>query len=134
MKSVFEFAAKHIEPSLKRALILKLLSKNVNRTYIAKCTGVSPALITRYAKGERGLHDLTAIREIDEALKELSDKITNGEMCGSEVYIRIAELTMYVLSKKFACGIHYLATRDIDPLKCNICPSIFKISPQVETN
>lgn len=125
MKSVFEFAARHVEPSLKKSLILKLLVRNVDRSRIAKCLGVSQSLITRYVKGERGLHDLTAISEVNSALEDLADRIANGVMCGEEVYGAIVKLTIYVLYKKYACGIHYLATRDVNPSTCRICPKIF---------
>ncbi len=123
---MFEFASKHIEPSLKRSLILKLLSRNMSRAEIARCLGISPSLVTRYVKGERGIHDFTVIREIDQELEELSDEIATRKLCGEEVYVEIAKLTLHILSKKYACGVHYLASRDVDPSKCNICPSLFR--------
>jgi predicted transcriptional regulator len=126
LKSIFEFASKHIEPSLKRSLILKLLSRNMSRAEIARCLGISPSLITRYVKGERGLHDFTVIREIDQKLEKLSDEIATRKLCGEEVYVEVAKLTLYVLSKKYACGVHYLVSRDVNPSKCNICPSLFR--------
>jgi predicted transcriptional regulator len=126
LKSIFEFASKHIEPSLKRSLILKLLSRNMSRAEIARCLGVSSSLVTRYVKGERGIHDFTVIREIDQKLEKLSDEVATRKLCGEGVYVEIAKLTLYVLSKKYACGVHYLASRDVDPSKCNICPSLFR--------
>gem|GEM_PF-643586 len=126
MKSVFEFAARHVEPSLKKSLILKLLARNIDRAYIAKCLDISPSLITRYVRGERGLHDLGAIGEVDLKLEDIADRVARGEICGWEAYIEVARLTMYVLYKKYACGIHYLATRDVNPSSCNICPTIFR--------
>ncbi|MGB9816372.1 MAG: XRE family transcriptional regulator [Desulfurococcaceae archaeon] len=126
MKSILEFAARHVEPSLKKSLILKLLARNMDRSHIAKCLNVSPSLITRYAKGERGLHDIAAISEVNSILEDLADKIVNEEICGAEVYAEIVKLTIYVLYKKYACGIHYLATRDVNPSTCNICPLIFR--------
>lgn len=126
MKSVFEFAARHVEPSLKKSLILKLLARNIDRAYIAECLDISPSLITRYVRGERGLHDLGAISEVNSMLEGIADKIAGGEICGWEAYVEVARLTMYVLYKKYACGIHYLATRDVNPSSCNICPTIFR--------
>jgi predicted transcriptional regulator len=125
LKSVFEFASKHIEPSIKKSLIHKLMSRGASRSYISKCLNISPSLITRYSRGERGLHDFTVISEVDRALDKIADEAIKGELCGSRLYIEIAKLTMTILSKKYACGIHYLATKDVDPSKCNICPSIF---------
>jgi predicted transcriptional regulator len=126
LRSVFEFASRHIEPSLKRALILKLLSRNMSRAEIARCLGVSPSLVTRYVKRERGIHDFTVIREIDQKLEKLSDEIATRKLCGEGVYVEIAKLTLHILSKKYACGVHYLASRDVDPSKCNICSSLFR--------
>lgn len=126
MKSVFEFAAKYIEPSLKKSLILKLLGRNLDREYIAKCLKISPSLITRYVKGERGLYDLTTISEVNNRIERIADEIASGKLCGLNAYSEIVKLTMYVLYKKYACGIHYLATRDVNPSTCNICPTIFQ--------
>lgn len=126
MKSIFEFAAKHIEPSLKKTLVLKLLERNIDKTYISKCLDISPPLVTRYVKGERGLHDLSVISEVNEALEELAIKIAERKLCGLDVYKEIARLTIYVLYKKYACGIHYLATRDVNPATCNICQTLFR--------
>jgi hypothetical protein len=98
----------------------------MDRSHIAKCLNVSLSLITRYAKDERGLHDLATISEVNLILEDLADRIINEDICGAEAYAEIVKLTMYVLYKKYACGIHYLATRDVNPSTCNICPSIFR--------
>ncbi len=125
MKSLLEFAAKHVEPSLKRSLAIKLLARGVSRSTISKCLSVSPALLTRYVKGERGLHDFTRIKEIDEELDKLAEKIASGEKCGLDAYAELLTLTFYVLYKKYACGIHYAATKDVNPAKCNACSTLF---------
>jgi len=72
------------------------------------------------------LHDLTVISEVNSLLENLAEKITNKEFCGAYAYIKIIKLTLYVLYKKYVCGIHYLATRDVYPATCNICPLIFQ--------
>ena len=126
MKSLFEFVAKHVEPSVKRALVKKLLDRGVDRSTISRCVGVSQSLITRYIRGERGLHDFTAIREVYEALEKLASKVASGEQCGPLAYIEVARIVMYILSKKYVCGIHYVVERAVDPAKCNICSRLFQ--------
>lgn len=125
MKSVFEIAARYVEPSLKRVLVNKLLTLGTPRFRIASCLGISQSLITRYIKKERGLYDFSIIHEVDEKLQKLAEKIAKGELCGLKAYDELAELVIYILSKKYACGIHYLTSKDINPATCNICPTLF---------
>jgi predicted transcriptional regulator len=126
LKSLFEFVAKHVEPSVKRALVKKLLDRGVDRSTISRCIGVSQSLITRYIRGERGLHDFTAIREVDEILERLASRVASGELCGLPAYVEVVRVVMYILSKKYVCGIHYVVERAVDPAKCNICSRLFK--------
>ncbi len=125
MKSILEFAARHVEPSLKRSLAIKLLARGVDRGKVSTCLGISPALLTRYIKGERGLHDFTRIKDVDERLDKLAEEVASGRKCGLDAYTELLNLTFYVLYKKYACGIHYVATRDVNPAKCNACPALF---------
>lgn len=98
MKSVFEFAARHIEPSLKKSLVHKLLARGVERSAIRKCLGISPSLISRYSKGERGLHDFTMMSDVNTALENLADRIASGRLRGADAYVEISRLTLYILS------------------------------------
>ena len=108
----------------------KLLDRGVDRSTISRCIGVSQPLITRHIRGERGLHDFTTIREVDEILERLASRVASGELCGLPAYVEVVRVVMYILSKKYIwkyiCGIHYVVERAVDPAKCDICSRLFK--------
>ncbi|MEM1628828.1 MAG: XRE family transcriptional regulator [Desulfurococcaceae archaeon] len=125
MRSVFELLARHVEPSLKRGLVEKLSIKGMSGKEIASCLGLSPSLVTRYSRKERGLHDFTHIPVINEKLDKLAEKITSMGICGEEVYVEIGKLAIYILQHKYACEIHYGIDRSINPIACKICSNLF---------
>lgn len=125
MRSVFEIAARYVEPSLKRMLAVKLVEKGLPLGEVAKCLRVSPSLATRYSRGERGVLDLSHIPEVEVAIENLARRVLDKSLCDEELYVEIAKLTMFVLSKKYACAAHYHLSRDINPATCNICPTLF---------
>ncbi|MEM0001830.1 MAG: XRE family transcriptional regulator [Desulfurococcaceae archaeon] len=126
MKSVFELASKHVEPSIKRSLVESLLRRGVSRSIVAKCLGISPSLITRYARKERGLHDFTTVSDLASKIENLAERIVKEGLCGEHVYHEVIKLTLYALSKKYACGIHYSMDKSINPARCRICPELFR--------
>lgn len=125
MRSVFEIASKYVEPSLKRMLAVKLVEKGLPLSEVAKCLWVSASLATRYSRGERGVLDLSGIPEVDAALEELARRVVENRLCGEELYVEIARLTMFVMSRKYACATHYHLSRDVNPAKCDVCPTLF---------
>lgn len=126
MRSVFELIARHVEPSIKRQLVEALVSRGVPKLKIARCLGISPSLATRYSRRERGLHDFSVFSDVSEMVERLADRVMSGELCGVDAYYELAKITMYVLSKKYACSIHYSVDRTINPAKCSICLNLFK--------
>ncbi|MEM0380370.1 MAG: XRE family transcriptional regulator [Desulfurococcaceae archaeon] len=126
MKSIFELVSKHVEPSIKRSIVESLVKRGMPRTMISKCLGISTSLITRYLRKERGLHDFTNIADLASKIEELADRIVNNRLCKEYFYYELIKLTIYALSKKYVCEIHYSIDKSINPAKCHICPEIFK--------
>lgn len=126
MRSVFELIARHIEPSLKRGLVEKLLARGMSKSKVSLCLGLSPSLVTKYSKRERGLHDFTHIPSVNDELNKLADKIAGTGVCNEEIYVEIGRLAIQILRNKYACGIHYGMDKSINPALCKICPSLFK--------
>jgi len=126
LKSVFELIAKHVEPSIKRSLVESLTRRGLSRSSIARCLGISVPLVTRYVKKERGLHDFTSIKDVALRIEELANKVVDSGICGNDLYYEIVKLTVYVLARKYACGVHYSLDKSINPAKCGICPGLFE--------
>lgn len=129
MRSVFEIAARYVEPSLKRILVEKLLEMGISASEVAACLRVSPSLVTRYSRRERGVQDLSAIPEVDTALQKLASRVVEEGLCGEDLYLEVARLVVFVMSRKYACAIHYHLSEDVNPATCNICPTLFATPP-----
>ncbi|MEM4827451.1 MAG: XRE family transcriptional regulator [Desulfurococcaceae archaeon] len=126
MKSVFELVAKHVEPSIKRSIVEALVEQGLPKAEIAKCLDISPSLVTRYLKKERGLHDFTRIPDVAERVRRLAGRIVYEKLCGNEAYMEIVKLVFHVLSRKYACSIHYLLDKSVNPATCHVCTELFK--------
>lgn len=126
-RSIFELAYRYIEPAVKRQLVIELYKRGITRSKITEITGISQSLITRYILGERGSKlDLTPYRDIISLITKLAEKAPEIERIKLEE--EIYKITLYFLSKKYFCNTHVILDKNIDPVKCQICPTLFKIA------
>ncbi|MEM0506316.1 MAG: hypothetical protein QXW58_03540 [Thermosphaera sp.] len=126
-RGVFELASRYVEPSIKRAIALKLFEKKIPPIEISRRLEISPSLTSRYVKGERGLFfDPTSIPELNLELDALAEKITLGLVRGYELRLEIARIVLKALSSKKLCRLHKAVDNSVDPLGCDVCPSLFK--------
>lgn len=126
-KGVFELASRYVEPSIKRAIALKLVEKKIPPIEISRRLEISPSLTSRYVKGERGsFFDPTSIPELNSELDVLAEKIALGLMRDYELRLEITRMVLKALSSKRLCGLHKAVDNSVDPLKCNVCPTLFK--------
>jgi predicted transcriptional regulator len=129
MRSIFELAYRYVEPAVRRQLVLELYRRGVDRRKIVELVGISPSLITRYIAGQRGnMLDLTPYRDITMLISELAEKFLR--MSKEEVEEEMYRIVLYFLSHKYFCNVHSVLVQGRDPLKCQICPGIFKYSSQ----
>ncbi|AFL66236.1 transcriptional regulator [Desulfurococcus amylolyticus] len=126
MKSVFEIAYRYIEPSIKRSIAIKLYEKGIPKIKIAEILSVSPSLITRYIKGEKGtgFNPLEDPR-VNELIYNIVDKILSNGLSGYEVEREIHLAIAALLAEKRFCRIHKNVEPSINPPKCNICIELF---------
>lgn len=123
---VFELAGRFVEPSVKRAVVLKLLERKLPPIEIARAMGISPSAVSRYIKGERGSYvDLLKIPEIAADIERLADSIVAGRAPAEEVALKIYAITLKVLANKYACGLHKMIDEGVNPVRCNICSTLF---------
>ncbi len=127
VKSPFELAYRYVEPSVKRRLALKLIEKNLPPIEVSRKLSVSPSLVTRYVKGDRGTYlELAGHSDVDEMIEELANDLLRSNKTKYDVQRRVSRITMYVLSRKYVCSLHKALERDLDILQCNICTLVFK--------
>jgi predicted transcriptional regulator len=126
MKDVFELATRYVAPSIRRHLARELVRRGMARADAARILNLSRSAITRYIKSERGAGiRLTRFSDVTQMIKELATKILKNELDKSQIQERIAEITAYILSKKYFCTYHKKLDPEIDILHCNLCPTIF---------
>ncbi len=127
VKSPFELAYRYVEPSVKRMLALKLVEKKVPHIEISRKLCISPSLVTRYVKGDRGTClELTGHSDVEEMIEELANDLLKSERTRYDVQREVSRITMYVLSRKYVCSLHKVLERDVDVLQCNVCALIFR--------
>ncbi|MGB9827712.1 MAG: transcriptional regulator [Thermosphaera sp.] len=125
-KNIFELAYRYVEPSIKRLIVLKLVEKNIPPIAIAEKLGVSPSLVSRYMKGERGMFlDVSKNPGIMERVEQVSEKIARGELEGVSLQIEVNKVVLKTLADKHVCGLHKLVDETVNPVTCNICPTLF---------
>ncbi|MEM0008822.1 transcriptional regulator [Thermofilum sp.] len=133
MRSIFELAYRYIEPAIRRQLVLELYKRGVDRRRIVELVGISSSLVTRYIAGQRGnMLDLTPYRDVTMLISQLAEKSMG--MSKEQVEEQIYRIVLYFLSHKYFCNVHRVLVPDIDPTKCQICPSLFKnssLSPEL---
>ncbi|WP_448578192.1 transcriptional regulator [Thermosphaera sp.] len=129
-KSIFELAYRYVEPSIKRLLVLKLAERNIPPIVIAEKLGISPSLVSRYVKGERGVF-LNVFKHPDlvQRIEQVSEKIALGELEGIRLQIEVNRLVLKTLADKHVCGLHRMVDETVNPVTCNICPTLFTENP-----
>ncbi|MCS7129007.1 MAG: hypothetical protein N3E36_05605 [Sulfolobales archaeon] len=127
VKSPFELAYRYVEPSVKRRLVLKLLERKIPPIEVSRKLNISPSLVTRYVKGDRGVYlELVKHRDVEEMIEALASDVLRNNMTKHDVQREVSKITMYVLSHKYVCNLHKVLERDVDLLQCSICASIFR--------
>lgn len=128
MKDVFEIAYRYVMPSLRRALTEELYRRRLSKKEIANILALSHSLVSRYISNERGyLIELRQFEYVKELISRLADEIVSKNLSIYEINERLIKIAMYVMSKKYLCGFHSRIDPATDPVKCNICPNIFKL-------
>ncbi|MEM1533073.1 MAG: transcriptional regulator [Desulfurococcaceae archaeon] len=127
VKSPFELAYRYVEPSVKRRLVLKLIEKNIPPIEVSRKLNISPSLVTRYVKGDRGAClELSEYSDVEEMIEKLANDLLMSDMTKYNVQREVSRITMYVLSRKYVCSLHKVLERDVDLLQCNVCALIFR--------
>ncbi len=126
MRSVFEIAARHLHPALRRALARELWRRGLGVSEIARRTGLSKSLVSRYLSGERGgLIDPLGYPDVAAMIRDLADRVAENPPGPPAVEAELIRIALYMLSHRYLCGLHERIDPSIDPSKCNICPELF---------
>lgn len=126
---IFEIGYRYLIPSIKRMLVLELNETGLSQKEIAERMKISRSAVSRYLSMERGVYiDLSEFSDIKDMTKRLADKISQRKLDNYELQREILEIAIYALSHRYVCAFHESLDPEIDPRKCNICPTLFKTS------
>jgi predicted transcriptional regulator len=127
VRNIFELAYRYVEPSIRKLIVLKLVEKKIPPIIIAEKLSISTSLVSRYVKGERGRFlDPSKYPDLVLRVEEISEKIATGELEGISLQIEINKLVLKTLSDKRVCGLHKMIDETVNPVTCNICPTLFR--------
>ncbi|MEM4976469.1 MAG: transcriptional regulator, partial [Desulfurococcaceae archaeon] len=100
---------------------------NIPPIEVSRKLNISPSLVTRYVKGDRGAClELSEYSDVEEMIEKLANDLLMSDMTKYNVQREVSRITMYVLSRKYVCSLHKVLERDVDLLQCNVCALIFR--------
>jgi len=108
-------------------LALELKERGLSQKEIAKKMKTSRSAVSRYLSMERGAYiDLSEYQDIKNMVMRLADEISQGLLDEYKLQREILAIAIYAFSQRYICSFHETLDPEIDPKKCNICPSLFK--------
>lgn len=127
--SVFELGYRYLLPSINRRLVEKLRELGLMNVEIARKLKLSHSAISRYLLMQRGCFiDLTKFSDVEKMIAKLALMVKEEKPSVYDIQREILKIALYILSRKYICEYHAKISLDIEPDKCNICPTIFRIS------
>lgn len=76
-------------------------------------------------KEAKGLQDFMVYRDALEMINRLADMIIGEMRSVEEVYGELVKTITHVFAMKYACVIHYSLDKSVNPVTCDICPTLF---------
>jgi len=127
MKTPLEIGFRYVIPSLKANLARILYSEyGFDQADISRLLRMSRSTISRYISMERGsMLNLSHFNDVHVMLRDLANKLINGELDKYLLEFEFIKITMYILGNKYLCSFHAKLDVDVDPNVCIICPKIF---------
>jgi len=129
LEDVFELAYRYVVPSIRNALVRKLVEKGVPRNSVASLLNLSRSAVSRYMNNERGMFlEVVRFKDVRNMIETFADEMIqrrNDEYMAQE---RISMIAAYFLSRKYFCVEHKKLNPKIDIVKCKVCKNVFSIS------
>jgi predicted transcriptional regulator len=119
--SPLEVVSKSILPSLKSAVVRRLIHEGMSEAGAAKAVGVSQSAVSRYLSGERGrLFGALDVAPMDSLLDELVKTIMTQKPSPETVLHEMDKLAVAALSSGYVCGV-CLARNTGFARSCRVC-------------
>ena len=125
-----ELASRYVVPSVMRRLVEILVEEyGLSRVEAARRTGLSPAAVTRYLKGERGATLYArGIEELDSRIRELAKEVVSGSVSAPRLQGKVAGIAAYAMAKGYFCRFHAELDPRFGPASCSACREVFRLS------
>jgi predicted transcriptional regulator len=119
--SPLEVVSKSILPSLKSAVVRRLIHEGMSEACAAKAVGVSQSAVSRYLSGERGkMFGALDVAPMDSLLDDLVKTIMAQKPPPEAVLHEMDKLAVVALSNGYVCGV-CLARNTGFARSCKVC-------------
>jgi len=125
MKPPCMIIVKHILPAIRVLVMKELIEKYEMRKIDASAKmELTPAAITQYLKGERGVTFLNEISNSEEAMKrvsKLAETLAKNEASIESVVEQLCGICVAIRSEEMLCELHQKDLPALKECKCTIC-------------
>ncbi|MEM3442494.1 MAG: hypothetical protein QW667_06060 [Candidatus Bathyarchaeia archaeon] len=115
---------KHVLPAIRVLVMKELIEKyDMRKIDASEKMELTPAAITQYSKGERGMTFLKEIMSSEDAMKKVSKLAETIAKGGSveEVLEKLCEICDTIRSQELICDIHQQDLPALKERKCGVC-------------
>ncbi|RLF06479.1 MAG: hypothetical protein DRJ64_04425 [Thermoprotei archaeon] len=127
MLTPYEVIVKSALPAIRGLLVRELYTKyGFKQIEIAESLHITQAAVSYYLTYSRGKYIDMLMKHDDilEMIYKLAEDVNNRRLELTELMIRINNIIVVMMKKKYLCDLHKILEPNIDVNNCNLCPEI----------
>ncbi len=126
MKPPCVVVVKYILPAVRFLVTKELVEKyNLRKIEASEKMELTPAAITQYFKGERGVmltQELMQSKEIMEKVSEVAEMLAKSDVPADYIIEKICEICMTIKHERITCKLHQKDLPTLGECRCSTCP------------
>jgi len=126
MKPPCVVVVKYILPAVRFLVTKELVEKyNLRKIEASEKMELTPAAITQYFKGERGVmltQELMQSKETMEKVSEVAEMLAKSDVPADYIIEKICEICMTIKHERITCKLHQKDLPTLGECRCSTCP------------
>jgi len=126
MKPPCVVVVKYILPAIRFLVTKELVEKyNLRKIDVSEKMELTPAAITQYFKGERGVmltQELMQSKETMEKVSEVAEILAKSDVSADYIIEKICEICMTIKHERIICKLHQKDLPALEECRCPACP------------